>query len=60
MPIEWEMDIRRDWYQSNDRVVVDLFIKKATDVSVKFEEKSVLASGKHSGIRLNFFVNIYI
>ena len=46
------MDIRRDWYSSKDRVVVDLFIKKATHVSVKFEEESVLITGRHSGILL--------
>ena len=46
------MSIRRDWYLSKDRVVIDVFIKKATDVSVKFEKQSVLITGKHSGILL--------
>ena len=46
------MSIRRDWYPSKDRVVIDLFIKKATDVSVEFEKQSVLIIGKHSGILL--------
>ena len=46
------MSIRRDWYPSKDRVIIDLFIKKATDVSVEFEKQSVLIMGKHSGIIL--------
>ena len=44
------MNIRRVWYQSDDRVSVDFFVKKSNSVQVKFEENAVLVLGNHAGI----------
>ena len=49
------MDIREDWYPAKDRIVVELYIKKATQVSVIFDEKFVLVTGKHLSILLNIY-----
>ena len=46
----------RDWYPSKDRMVIDLFIKKAKVVSVKFEEKYAAITRKLSGILLTLIV----
>jgi len=47
------MNIRREWYQSDHRVSVDLFVKKSNSVQVEFEENSVLVTGNHAGYLVN-------
>ena len=49
------MDIRREWYQSDDHVTVALFVKNSEAGAARFGENSVLISGFHSGILLNQF-----
>ena len=51
------MIIRREWYQSDDRVSVAFFVKKSNSVQVKFDEKSVLVLGNHAGILINLEID---
>merc|ERR1712137_719812 len=40
-----EMGVRRDWYQSNEKIILALLIKGTSDVTVEFLDQSVSCSG---------------
>ena len=44
------MGIRRDWYQSNETVILGLLIKGSSEVNVTFDKAEVLVTGKDKGL----------
>merc|ERR1712131_183338 len=40
-----EMGVRRDWYQSNEKIILALLIKGTSDVTVEFLDQSFSCSG---------------
>ena len=46
------MGVRRDWYQSNEKIILALLIKGTSDVKVEFENQSFSCSGLDKGNRL--------
>mgnify|MGYP003730132109 CR=1 FL=1 len=49
------MGIRRDWYQSNERVILALLTKGAKDVSVDFQNNAISVSGTDKGKHKIYF-----
>ena len=43
------MVIKRDWYQTDERVTISFFVKQAKDVTVDFGENFVSVGGKTQG-----------
>ena len=43
------MGIKRDWYQSNERIILALLSKSCTEVDVQFESDKVTVSGINKG-----------
>ena len=52
------MGIKRDWYQSNERVILALLSKSCTEVQVQFESHKVTVSGINKGIEKEFIALI--
>ena len=48
------MSIRRDWYQSNENIILALLTKNSTDVKVQFSPDNVLVTGKTKGIKEDY------
>ena len=46
------MGVRRDWYQSNEKIILALLIKGTSDVTVEFFDQSFSCSGLDKGNRL--------
>ena len=47
------MGIRRDWYQSNETIILALLIKGASEVKVNFESNTVTVNGIDKGSHSN-------
>ena len=43
------MGVRRDWYQSNEKIILALLIKGTSDVKVEFLDQSFSCSGLDKG-----------
>ena len=54
------MGIKRDWYQSNERVILALLSKSCTEVNVQFESDKVTVSGINKGTATLFYKKEFI